>query len=55
METNEVVLCRRCHRKLKNLKMRLQGIGSICLKKELAEKEAVISAHNYVLFEIRGK
>ena len=51
---NEVAHCRRCHRRLKNLKMRLQGIGSTCLKKELAEKEAVINARSYVLFDIGG-
>ena len=54
MEMNEVVHCRRCHRRLKNAKMKLQGIGNTCLKKELAEKEAVINAHSYVLFEIGG-
>lgn len=54
METNEVVLCRRCRRRLKNAKVKLQGIGNTCLKKELAEKEAVINAHSYVLFDIGG-
>ena len=55
METNEVVHCRRCHRRLKNEKMKLQGIGNTCLKKELKEQAAVREAQSMVLFEIGGK
>lgn len=55
MEMSEVVHCRRCHRRLKNEKMKLQGIGNVCLKKELKEQAAAREAHSIVLFEIRGK
>ena len=55
MEMNEVVHCRRCRRRLKNAKVKLQGIGNTCLKKEMKEQAAVREANSMVLFEIGGK
>lgn len=37
-DLKEIPLCRRCGRKLKSEKSKKQGMGEICYKKSLTEK-----------------
>lgn len=39
MELDEVVLCKRCHRKLKDPEQRKLGFGKVCYKKQFRNRK----------------